>query len=141
MQRILVTGAANIGKAGVATIVYKWGQQFNSEEIVYDYLMQRGLPEEKYQEAIKAKGGIIYTRKEGNKNLLGVIKWVEKIIKDNNYKVIHINSDTAFLAAAYIFAAKKANIEKIYVHSHCTKVDDYNKLRRWIKTILHYVLN
>ena len=48
MKRVLVTGAANIGKAGVATIVYKWGQHFDSNVIIYDYLMQRGLPEEKY---------------------------------------------------------------------------------------------
>ena len=61
MKRVLVTGAANIGKAGVATIVYKWGQHFDSNVIIYDYLMQRGLPEEKYVKAIAEKGGIIYT--------------------------------------------------------------------------------
>ena len=46
MKRVLVTGAAKIGRAGVATIVYKWGQEFNSEKIVYDYLMQSGLPDQ-----------------------------------------------------------------------------------------------
>ena len=53
MKRVLVTGAANIGKAGVATIVYKWGQEFDSEKLVYDYLMQTGMPERRYTEAIK----------------------------------------------------------------------------------------
>ena len=55
MKRVLVTGAAKIGKAGVATIVYKWGQEFNSEKIVYDYLMQSGLPDQQYVDAIKKK--------------------------------------------------------------------------------------
>ena len=55
MKRVLVTGAANIGKAGVATIIYKWGQEFDNTVLVYDYLMQRGLPDRKYQEKIKEK--------------------------------------------------------------------------------------
>lgn len=137
MKRILVTGAYNIGRAGVATIVYKWGQAFNQDKIVYDYLMQRGLPEEKYQEAIKNKGGKIYTREGGVNNLLAVIKWVKEIMICNGYDTVHINSDTAYLAAAYIYAARKAGISNIYVHSHSTQVDDVNSARRLIKTLLH----
>lgn len=138
MKRVLVTGAANIGKAGVATIVYKWGQQFDSEKVVYDYLMQSGLPEEKYQDAIREKGGIIYTLNE-KRSMLGIIKWVQEIIESNNYKVLHINSDSAYIAAAYIFAAKRAGIEHIYVHSHCTQIDDNNKIKRFIKTTIHKI--
>lgn len=139
MKRVLVTGAANIGKAGVATIVYKWGQQFDSNQIVYDYLMQSGLPEEKYQKAIKDKGGIIYTIQPGTKTLLGIIKWVEEVIRNNNYKILHINSDSAYIATAYIWAAKRAGLKNIYVHSHCTQIDDNNKIKRVIKTIFHKV--
>lgn len=139
MKRVLVTGAANIGKAGVATIVYKWGQEFDSNEIVYDYLMQRGLPERQYCEAIANKGGIIYTRSEGAKGIFGVIRWVRKIIENNKYEVLHINSDSAYIAAAYIYAAKRAGLGNIYVHSHCTKIDDNNVLRRVLKTILHKI--
>lgn len=138
MKRVLVTGAANIGKAGVATIVYKWGQQFDSEKVVYDYLMQSGLPEEKYQDAIREKGGIIYTLNE-KRSMLGIIKWVQEIIESNNYKVLHINSDSAYIAAAYIFAAKRAGIEHIYVHSHCTQIDDNNNIKRFIKTAIHKI--
>lgn len=139
MERVLVTGAANIGKAGVATIVYKWGQQFDSNKIIYDYLMQSGLPEKKYQDAIRNKGGIIYTLDEKKRDMLGIIKWVEKIIEKHNYKVLHINSDSAYIATAYIFAAKKAGIERIYVHSHCTQIDDNNRTKRFIKTAIHKI--
>lgn len=139
MERVLVTGAANIGKAGVATIVYKWGQQFDSNKIIYDYLMQSGLPEKKYQDAIRNKGGIIYTLDEKKRNMLGIIKWVQKIIEKHNYKVLHINSDSAYIATAYIFAAKKAGIERIYVHSHCTQIDDNNRTKRFIKTAIHKI--
>lgn len=139
MERVLVTGAANIGKAGVATIVYKWGQQFDGNKIVYDYLMQSGLPEKKYQDAIRDKGGIIYTLDEKKRGMFGIIKWVQNIIEKHKYKVLHINSDSAYIAAAYIFAAKKAGIERIYVHSHCTQIDDNNRIRRFIKTAIHKI--
>lgn len=135
--RILVTGAASIGKAGVATIVYKWGQEFDSSKVVYDYLMQKGLPDQYYLDAIAQKGGRVFTMKNANGNQLSTVRWVGKIVKENNYEIMHINTDTAYIAAAYIYAAKKGGIRHIFVHSHCTQVDDNNKIRRSIRTILH----
>ena len=139
MKRVLVTGAANIGKAGVATIVYKWGQEFDSDKLVYDYLMQRGLPDQKYVNAIENKGSKIYTFKGERKNLPGIVKWVERIVRENHYETIHINTDTAYIAAAYIYAARRGGIRHIFVHSHCTQVDDNDRISRIIKTVLHKV--
>lgn len=140
MKRVLVTGAANIGKAGVATIVYKWGQEFDSDKLVYDYLMQSGLPGQQYIDAITQKGGKVFTMEGKDRNLLSIIRWIEKIVREQNYEIIHINTDTAYIAAAYIYAAKKAGIRHIFVHSHCTQVDDNNKVVRSIKTLLHTML-
>lgn len=137
MKRVLVTGASNIGKAGVATIVYKWGQEFDSEKLVYDYLMQRRLPDQQYINAIQKKGGRIYTLDNEHTNMFGIIKWVEKVVRDNSYEIIHINTDKAYIAAAYIYAAKKGGIRHIFVHSHCTQMDDNNAIFRTIKTVLH----
>lgn len=140
MKRVLVTGAANIGRAGVATIVYKWGQEFDSDKLVYDYLMQRGLPAQQYVDAIAQKGGKIFTMECEHRNLFSIIKWVEKIIRENKYDTIHINTDTAYIAAAYIYAAKKGGIRHIFVHSHCTQIDDNSKLKRSIKAFFHGLL-
>lgn len=139
MNRVLVTGAANIGKAGVATIVYKWGQEFDSNKLVYDYLMQRGLPDQQYLDAIAQKGGRVYTMGSEHRGIFSIIKWIEKIIRENNYETIHINTDTAYIAAAYIYAAKKGGIRHIFVHSHCTQVDDNNKVTRFLKMLMHKV--
>ena len=133
---MLVTGAAKVGKAGVATIVYKWGQQFDTDVVIYDYLMQSGLPDAIYQEKILAKGGRMYVP-ASKLNTLGTIGWIEKIIRGNGYETIHINTDSAYVAAAYIYAAKKAGIKRILVHSHCTQIDDPDKLKRTVKTLLH----
>lgn len=138
MKRVLVTGAANIGKAGVATIVYKWGQQFDSDKLVYDYLMQRGLPDQCYQDAIASKGGKIYTM-ENKGGILSIVKWVESVVRENHYDTIHINSDSAYIAAAYIYAARKGGIKNIYVHSHCTQIDDSSEIIRNVKTVFHKI--
>ena len=137
-KRVLVTGAANIGKAGVATIVYKWGQEFDSSVLVYDYLMQSGLPDKQYQEKIRQKGGIMFTCDE-RKSPISIIKWVSQIIRDNGYTTLHINSDSAYIAAAYIYAAKKAGIKNIFVHSHCTQIDDTNCMKRILKVLFHNI--
>lgn len=137
MKRVLVTGAANIGKAGVATIIYKWGQQFDSDVLVYDYLMQRGAPDIDYQNKIYEKGGRIFVKEDKDLSMISVIKWAISIIRDHQYKTIHINSDSAYIAAAYIFAAKVAGVERIYVHSHCTEIDSNSYVVRLLKTIFH----
>ena len=137
-KRVLVTGAANIGTAGVATIVYKWGQEFDSNILVYDYLMQKGLPDEQYQKMIQKKGGVMHTL-DKKRNMISTVKWVTDTIKENHYDTIHINSDSAYIAAAYTYAAKKAGVSNIYVHSHCTQIDDTNLVRRTIKTLLHII--
>jgi len=136
MRRVLVTGGAKPGKAGVATIVYRWGQEFDEERLVYDYLMQSGLPDKKYQDRIRKKGGRMYTMDEVN--MFSVIRWVEKVIKKMHYEVLHINTDSAYIAAAYIFAAKKGGIKKIFVHSHSSGIDDNNPVIRWMKISAHY---
>ena len=69
MKRVLVTGGYNIGKAGVATIVYRWGQNFDNNCIVYDYLMARGFPDREYVENIRQKAYFI----SGNKNKINNI--------------------------------------------------------------------
>jgi glycosyltransferase involved in cell wall biosynthesis len=143
MKRVLVTGASNIGKAGVATIVYKWGQSFDENKVVYDYLMQRGLPDSQYVEAIKRKGGVIYTLNRSYSNFfhknIEILKWYKNILKSNKYEILHINSDSAYLAAIYIWIARQCGVKTIIVHSHCTEIDDVNLFRRKLKTYLHKI--
>lgn len=138
MRRVLVTGGYNIGKAGVATIVYRWGQNFDSNEVVYDYLMAKGLPEQSYVEEIQRKGGKILAPSKPlrKKNKL---KWMLEAMKSTNYEVLHINIDVAYKAMIFILLAKKAGIKKIVLHSHCAFVDDNKAICRKVKTIMHYM--
>lgn len=138
MKRVLVTGGSQIGKAGVASIVYKWGTSF-SGEVVYDYLMQRGLPDQIYVDNIRNKGSRIFTMDNRSHSMLSIIFWVKNIVKKYGYETIHINTDSAYVAAAYIYASKWGGTKNIYVHSHCTRIDDNSTFVRNLKTIFHYI--
>lgn len=138
MERILVTGGTKIGQAGVATMIYRWGQEFNNQKLVYDYLMQSELPKEKYRKKIIDKGGRIYHMK-GKKNAVSILKWVTEICEKYHYQTIHINSDSSYIAAAYIMAARRGGVKNIIVHSHCSQIDETNPMKRVMKILAHQV--
>lgn len=144
MIKILMTGVSNIGKAGVATISYNLGQNLDNEEIEIGYLAQRGLPPKKYIDAIKRKGNKIYAMDSVPKGMAQktkhIINWVYTILKSDGYDAIHINTDTAYLAAVYLWIAKKAGIKYIIVHSHSDMVDENSGTVRKIKILLHRAL-
>lgn len=140
-MKVLMTGASNIGKAGVATIAFRLGQAMDEKQVQVSYLAQRGVPDEKYIKLAEDKGGQIYSmgNNRGNKirRMLNVIQWMESVFKENSFDIIHINTDTAYLAAVYLWQAKKAGIPKIAVHCHSTMVDENNAFIRKIKIVLH----
>lgn len=144
MIKILMTGVSNIGRAGVATISYNLGQNLDNEEIEIGYLAQRGLPNKKYIDAIKRKGNKIYAMDSAPKGMVQktkhIINWIYKILKSDGYDAIHINTDTAYLAAVYLWIAKKAGIKYIIVHSHSDMVDENSGTVRKIKILLHRAL-
>lgn len=138
MKKVLVTGGYNIGKAGVATIVYRWGQNFDSNILRCDYLMAKGFPDEQYIQAIKRKGGNVLAPKK-KLSWIKKISWIFDSIKNGQYDLIHINIDVAYKAMIYIIIARLAGINKIILHSHCSFVDENRFFVRNIKIFFHYV--
>lgn len=140
-MKVLMTGASNIGKAGVATIAFRLGQAMDEKQVQVSYLAQRGVPDEKYIKLAEDKGGHIYSMENnrGNKvqKMFNIIHWMGDVFKENSFDIIHINTDTAYLAAVYLWQAKKAGIPKIAVHCHSTMVDENNAFIRKIKIVLH----
>ncbi len=148
-MKVLMTGASNIGQAGVATIAYRLGQNISTSKIKIGYLAQNGLSDVRYKNVIEEKGNHVYimentTSRGGVARFRQLTTWIRKIICVEEYDAIHINSDTAYLAAAYIWIAngakeKKRKDLKIIVHSHSTMVDEDNYMKRMVKTFFHKI--
>lgn len=140
-MKVLMTGASNIGKAGVATIAFRLGQAMDEKQVQVSYLAQRGVPDKKYIKLAEDKGGYVYSMNGNNgskiRRMLNIIQWIGGVFKENSFDIIHINTDTAYLAAVYLWQAKKAGIPKIAVHCHSTMVDEKNVFIRKIKIVLH----
>lgn len=142
VKRVLVTGAAKIRQAGVATIVYEFGKHLNEDKVVYDYLMRAGISDEKYRLEIESKGGRVFENKDMNDDggkPQNFVSWYTKILKENNYDTLHINCDSAFVSAVYYVIARLCGVKQIIIHAHSTQIDDNNAKRRALKTILHYL--
>ena len=110
--RVLVTGGSQIGKAGVASIVYKWGTSF-SGEVVYDYLMQRGLPDQIYVDNIRNKGSRIFTMDNRSHSMLSIIFWVKNIVK--KYIIYILNGCCFFILIliSALFLRKNLSTKKL----------------------------
>ena len=61
-------------------------------------------------------------------------KNLRALLEKENYDVVHIHGDTAYLLRIFASAAKKAGVPKIILHSHAAGVD--GKMR-WLKLLLH----
>ena len=141
MIKVLMTGVSNIGKAGVATIAFRLGQAMDSEKISLGYLAQRGISDVKYIDLIEDGGGRVHIMPpvRGNKfvKLIKTIRWVSLTAKENTYDIVHINADTAYLAAIYMKIFQRNGMTKMIVHSHSTMVDENNRMLRSIKIFLN----
>lgn len=141
MIKVLMSGASNIGKAGVATIAFRLGQAMDEKIVQVSYLAQRGITDMKYKKMIEEKGGKIYTMDAVCRNkfhkMIKTIQWLNSVCREDSFDAFHINTDTAYLAAIYLWLAKRAGIKKNVVHCHSTMVDENNRAIRGIKIVLH----
>lgn len=122
--------------------VYK---KFDSKKISYTFCTPFECKNEKLKEIIKErKDEIIYLDLEFETKLrkLNLIKGAKKILKNNEYDVIHIHSGSTFSLYTIAKLAKKSGIKKVIVHSHSTgcktlkyeiikKITD-NKMKKYV---------
>lgn len=74
-------------------------------------------------------GGVI------RKNI-NCLKNLYKLIKDQDYDVIHVHSDVAYKLFLYALMSKLGGAKKVLIHSHSTGVDGKH---RHIKKVLHSI--
>lgn len=139
MKKVITVGGYEMGKTGVATIIYRWAMEIKRTELIYDFISPRGLPDEQYLTNLKQKNVKFYAP-ERRLNIIQKLCWVYSTLKSNQYDIIHINVSVSYSAFVYMAIAKLAGINKVAIHSHCSEIDDNSSIKRVIKTFLHYML-
>lgn len=114
MKKILVTGlSSNIG--GIETFFMSYYRLLKKDDFKFDFVtIDNSIAFE--NEILKNKDRV-FKIPSFKKNTIGYYRALDKIMRENNYDVLHAN----MLSAANIFPlklAKKNGIKKIIAHSH-----------------------
>ncbi|WP_213525967.1 glycosyltransferase family 1 protein [Paenibacillus sp. J31TS4] len=100
---------------GVESFIMNYFRNLNPNRIKTDFInMYSSIA---YQEEIKELGGEIYNVTHFMKNPIKNYVQIKRLIRKNNYDIIHVN----MLSAAYIsplLAAKRCGVKCIIAHSH-----------------------
>lgn len=114
MKKILVTGlSSNIG--GIETFFMSYYRLLKEDNFKFDFItIDSSIA---FEDEILSNNDRIFKLPSFKKNPLGYYKKLNKIMKENNYDVLHAN----MLSAANIIPlklAKENGIKKIIAHSH-----------------------
>ncbi len=116
MTRILIIGMHNkIG--GVETFLMNYYRNIDKDKIQFDFINM--YDKICFEDEILKLGAKVYKIPNVKKNPVGYYKTLKNIIIKNSYEIIHIN----MLSVANIlpvFAARRAKVKHIIVHSHNT---------------------
>lgn len=112
--RILIIGMHDkIG--GIETFLMNYYRNLDKEKVQFDFISI--YDKLCFEDEIEKLGGKVYKICSEKRNPIKYIKELSKIIKVNNYKIVHIN----MLSAANILpviVAKKQKVKHIIIHSH-----------------------
>lgn len=116
---------------GVEVFLMNYYKNINKNNIQFDFISHCGSL--CFSDEIQSMGGKIYQVDHFKKNAFSYYFKIKKVIKENNYEIVHIN----LLSCSNILpivAAKRCKVKKIIVHSHNNGMPD-----SLIKSVLHFV--
>lgn len=128
--RILIIGMHDkIG--GVETFLMNYYRNIDRNKVQFDFISI--YDKLCFENEIKSLGGRVYRICSEKVNPIKYCKQLEKIIRENNYKIVHIN----MLSAANILpviVAKRQKIKRIIIHSHNSNTPS-GLLRKLLNTL------
>lgn len=113
---------------GVSAMVFNFYKNIDRSKIQFDFVAPKKSSYKIHEHEIKQMGGrIIELKTKGNflKRKLQFFKRLIKLIKTNQYDVVHINSGSIFLNIQVAWIAKYCGVKKIIAHSHNSGNDHY----------------
>lgn len=118
MIRILQV-VGNLGNAGVEMVVMNYYRKMDTEKVQFDFISCSPVPQ-KYDEEIENRGGVIHRLPSRSRHPFAYMKALRKVIRENNYKIVHIHQNSASMAMDAI-VAKSCRVPVVIGHSHNTR--------------------
>lgn len=102
---------------GVETVIMNYYRNIDKTKIQFDFVVHKGaLPQ--YITQVKNYGGKVYEITSYKSNILKYTYEIYKIIKENNYEIVHSNMNS--LSGFPLFAAYLAGAKVRILHNHTT---------------------
>lgn len=117
MERILEV-VSSLGNAGVEAVVMNYYRKIDRQKFQFDFI-SCSPEKQKYDDEILALGGGIHRLPSRNRHPFKYMKELKKVIKENNYNIVHIHQNSASMAMD-AWVAKKCKCKVIIGHSHNT---------------------
>lgn len=127
----------NKGTGGAYVLIRRIEELLSSQGVVFDYLTMRNFDEK--EPLMPCRGSKQYNASLRKNRLVGHIKlpfYVYKVVKENKYKIIHINSEMSWKMLLYAIPSRIAGAEHIILHAHSTGIDGDHKFVKRICQIL-----
>ncbi len=108
----------SLGYAGLEAVVMNYYRNMDKEKVQFDFIVT-SPKKQRYDDEINKLGGIIYRLPSRSKHPIKYIKELNKIFKNNNYKIFHCHANSASCAMD-LMIAKFNKIPIRIAHSHNT---------------------
>ncbi len=103
---------------GVASYAMNYYRNIDKEKIHIDFFLLKSI-ETPYYDEIKNNGGKVYLLPDCKNNLIKALKYINYILKEENYDIIHCNVVNSGIP--FLYYAKKNKVPVRILHSHGTK--------------------
>lgn len=138
MIRVLHIANARMGSGGTETFLMNLYRNIDREKIQFDFVVfsnEEGMHEKEITEL----GGRIYRVPRKKEGLIKNFNGIRKIVKENNYQVVHRHCGSAVMVFD-ILAAKMGGAQCVIGHSHSTN-NEHWLLHKLCRPLLNRVCN
>ena len=118
MVRVLhCIGGFDLG--GAETMVMNIHQHIDRQKIQFDYVIS-GIDKGYYEEKAKELGARLFHIRKHSESFLGSYMDLYKVVKGNQYTIVHLHTQNAFLTFFSVLASRLAGAKCVITHSHNT---------------------
>ena len=119
MKKILIVNTVNFKLNGITSVILNYFFNMDRSCCTFDFLTINEI-EDELKTRLEKAGARIFTIKRRKRPLKYIIEFY-KLLKSNNYDVVHIHGQSANMAIE-LFLSKIAGVRKRIAHSHNTTV-------------------
>lgn len=116
---------------GVESVIMNYYRHLNHSKVQFDFICDEDSTRIPYDEIKKLGGRVFLVPKY--QNLPKYLKALEKLFKENQYRIVHSNINT--LSVFPLYAAKKAGVPIRISHSHST-----SNPKEWKRNLIKNIL-